>query len=889
MIWYALKTLLFCFLLSIVAFAQEGSSITGVVQDTTGHPVAWASVVVRGVAAQKVLGFGTSTEAGIFAIQVATDSLGYRVTVRSLGYAVQEQTIQAPQYLSFVLAEEATELETVLVEAKALNIRFAEDTTVYRVEAFVDGSEQNIEELLKKLPGVEISDGGQIKFKDKVVSAVMLDGDDLLGKNYQLLTRNARADLVEEVEAIENYDENPVLRRIEGGEETVINLKFRKDRKKVLFGNVAAHYGNAAARELSANLFSYLKKAKIYTQAAHNTIGKNKAPPRSMQMNLAEMERYLSKFSPDFQPFITTTEEGQISSLGQERNCFNNQWVGSTHTVIKPSKKVILKPKLIAYIDRQRFTRNQNTAYLLEQPFNIQQDEQLRLRPQYYHGLLDAHITPDENTFIKYQGEWKEQSSPFRRSILLTNTFLPDEQTQEQLSDRFQHSQQHLQITRQTGESSALIIELQHQYFLQDQSYVIEAGSSRYADYFDQTSAFKHILQEGLNEKHFLEGSLRFPYRIGEQRLSIETGFVADLNRLQSRFTLTEGEEVFVPSTDFMGISNIRHSLYYVQASMVREWKSWELQAQGQWLWNRSGLSREGVRNRYFILPKARLQYHLSSTSKMYLSYKASLALPQARGLHQPFVLSSLQQFRGGTDLVELPHTRRIQVGWQQKKNIGDINLNFFYGWEQNRYRDSSTVVPQFQFYTAFVLPKSQSMGGQGRYHRFFEEVGIDASILTGFQQTQQRNRINGEERMLRMQNNFAQLNLGVALTREWVLGVGGKINQNILRSELLASNQKLRNENIFADAFLNVTFKKNKKYIAELRTDGRYIADRWLLFADVRLTYIASKKTTFYLHAFNINNERYFEQVFLSDFTDYRSRQNLLPRQVLLGLNWNL
>src|SRR5690606_27441794 len=100
------------------------------------------------------------------------------------------------------------------------------DTVVFNINSYKDGTERKIEDVLRKLPGIEINElSGIIKYKGKSIETVMLEGDDLFGSNYTLGTKNINADMVTEVEAIENYSENALLKGIEHSEKVALNLK----------------------------------------------------------------------------------------------------------------------------------------------------------------------------------------------------------------------------------------------------------------------------------------------------------------------------------------------------------------------------------------------------------------------------------------------------------------------------------------------------------------------------------------------------------------------------------------------------------------------------------------------------------------------------------------
>ena len=80
-----------------------------------------------------------------------------------------------------------TVLDEVFIRSTPGRVTIKEDTLAYRVADFADGTEQKVQDILKKLPGIELNEkSGEIKFKGKSIEKVLLDGDDLFGLNYTL-------------------------------------------------------------------------------------------------------------------------------------------------------------------------------------------------------------------------------------------------------------------------------------------------------------------------------------------------------------------------------------------------------------------------------------------------------------------------------------------------------------------------------------------------------------------------------------------------------------------------------------------------------------------------------------------------------------------------------
>lgn len=146
------------------------------------------------------------------------------------------------------------------------------DTISYNVNSFKDGTERVVENLLKKLPGISVNDDGKILFKNKEIEALMIEGDDLFNAQYVIGSKNIDIDLVESIEAIENFNTNKVLNKIIESEKVALNLKLKKDRtvlnlNVLLENDFYSKYNNS----LTALLLDDLNKG--FSTSSLNNIG----------------------------------------------------------------------------------------------------------------------------------------------------------------------------------------------------------------------------------------------------------------------------------------------------------------------------------------------------------------------------------------------------------------------------------------------------------------------------------------------------------------------------------------------------------------------------------------------------------------------------------------
>ncbi|GGF26278.1 outer membrane beta-barrel protein [Flavobacterium limi] len=124
---------------------------------------------------------------------------------------------------------------------KTGSIRVKGDTTSYRASDFKVDANANVEELLKKLPGIQVDKNGTIKAMGETVEKVLVDGEEFFGDDPGMAVKNLRADAVKEVQVFNKKSDQAEFTGIEDGEtKKTINLKLKEDKKKGYFGKIDA-------------------------------------------------------------------------------------------------------------------------------------------------------------------------------------------------------------------------------------------------------------------------------------------------------------------------------------------------------------------------------------------------------------------------------------------------------------------------------------------------------------------------------------------------------------------------------------------------------------------------------------------------------------------------
>ncbi len=238
------KLLLFSFIFCCFQTlkAQTVSTVSGMVRDTSSNIKVKNAVVVLLTPKDSVLaGFARVKDDGSFTVNNIKPGK-YVLTVTHPLFAdfVDDVTIKSgnEKISGIALTSKSKLLEAVIVKS-GNPIKLRGDTTVYTADSFKVSANANVEELLKKMPGIQVDKDGKIKAMGETVEKVLVDGEEFFGDDPGMAVKNLRADAVKEVQVFDKKSEQAEFTGIDDGKtKKTINLKLKEDKKHGYFGKI---------------------------------------------------------------------------------------------------------------------------------------------------------------------------------------------------------------------------------------------------------------------------------------------------------------------------------------------------------------------------------------------------------------------------------------------------------------------------------------------------------------------------------------------------------------------------------------------------------------------------------------------------------------------------
>lgn len=242
-----------------------------------------------------------------------------QVSVSLLGYRTEVRAVAAPGRLDIALAPEAVVLKEVQIRPGRISTR--KDTVRYDLARFATSKDVHIKDVLKRLPGVDVDENGQVRYKGKPIDHYYVEGMDVTGGRYAQINNNLDARAVKTAEIMENYQSVKALKGKINSEEVALNLKLDPKMRDQWIWNATAGLGGGtdALWEGSLNALQLGKgRQSIYNYKTNNN-GTDLSREQDVQTADASADTPMTAF---------LTQPGIQAPLDEHRLLFNQ-----THTL----------------------------------------------------------------------------------------------------------------------------------------------------------------------------------------------------------------------------------------------------------------------------------------------------------------------------------------------------------------------------------------------------------------------------------------------------------------------------------------------------------------------------------------------------------------------------
>ena len=266
-------------LIPFLAFSQK-VKVEGIVNNEAGEPLEMANVIAFQKGTNFLESYSITDSNGNYKLTLEEDK-EYTFKVSYLGFDTLSTDISIGSSTettnkNFVLKESSESLSEVSITYE-IPIKISGDTISYNTDSFTNGTEKKLEDVLEKLPGVDIDDNGEIEVEGIKVQKVLVEGKEFFDGDSKIATQNIPASAIDKIQVLKNYNEVSGMKGVTNNEDNIaINIKLKSGKNKFWFGEVNAGGGvsDSDGKYLAKpKLFYYSPEKSINVLADFNNIG----------------------------------------------------------------------------------------------------------------------------------------------------------------------------------------------------------------------------------------------------------------------------------------------------------------------------------------------------------------------------------------------------------------------------------------------------------------------------------------------------------------------------------------------------------------------------------------------------------------------------------------
>lgn len=685
-------------ILLFLIISQIGHSqhaIFGTVSDEQNAPIPYVSILLLHPADSAAAAHGITDADGKFSM--TTEKSGaFILQTRCLGFITQHKNIllddsQRDINVDFVMESASFDLQAVDIEAKVIEIQFKEDTIRYHVEAFMDGTERVLEDILEKLPGVEVGTQGEVKAHGKQVEKILLNGQDFYAGNTQMATKNIPSDIVENVDVLHNYSEYSLFEGFQSHEQTVLNVGVKKEKLGKITGNATAAGGYRDKYLFKGSLLQVRPKAMFSLLGAVNNTGEEVFSFEEylrMQGGLKTMMN-----APGGGGFTLSGDE--LDLLAPENNIYwRTSGLAAFNMAYQPNNKLKINTYLLFSETRTKAEDVSKLTYIVPDaeaaPASLS-EVKTENKKDIFSAMFRLDYQASENTLFSYQGN--SGFSGFERDNAAATQF--EHQNIRSFGRRASKtpSTKHYLIWMQSVGKHLFTADALIDYRNNDYTFDLQTDSLLLPLPLASAGEWFFARQEKTSQQIEGKTNAAFLYRFN-QKYFLKTGLHAGFHRQKYDTRIFQNSPDASPqlleSADFQNSYAMRMDDYCADAVLTKNKGLLQFKAGvAAHLYNFQHNLTHSVSDKpaFRLVPAADLSLHFSDAHALSLSYSENISANSAEQFASGIVFTSYQSYLHQSALEALYSIRQeVMLSYRLSDLFSKttFSLTGAYSWDKN-------------------------------------------------------------------------------------------------------------------------------------------------------------------------------------------------------------
>ncbi|MGO1728624.1 MAG: carboxypeptidase-like regulatory domain-containing protein [Flavobacteriaceae bacterium] len=869
--------------LSVQHLVFSQTLVKGVVTDTLENPVPFANIKLT---TDQDFTYVYTDEKGRYELK-STENGQANLEISTMGFQTQVISLELEGKAIIVnveLKDEVTQLDEVIIRTERA-FKIKKDTISFKTKFYSDGTEQTVEELLDKIPGLNIDSDGKIKVGNKEIEKLMIDGDDFFEKGYKILSKNMPSHPVEEVEILKNYSNNHLLKDIEESEKVALNLKLDDKSKRIWFGNLEASIGNDSYHQVRTNLMNFGKNNKYYFLGHLNNIGYDATGDINRLTN-PRLQNEPGNIGEDAQLGSLLQMSAPNLNFKENRTSFNDAKLISLNAIFNPNEKLKIKPIAFFNHDEIEFYRNRiENVQTNDANFTNTENYSLKNEKTIAFGKIDVIYNISDSQMLESTTKYKDAEYTDASDLVFNGDF-----TNERLKSPQTEFDQKLKYTHKLDERRVLLLSGRFKDGESPQNY--QSNQFFFDDLFPSYANSDAVKQNISSAMQYMGINIHFLNRKeNDNLLELQLGNNYKKDKLLSLFSLIEAGEVTNNPSEYQNNTRLKVNDLYLKSKYRYQFKDFAIIGQinfHQYFNEFKDHSAIEDQTPFFINPSLGLDWEINNNNRLRLNYSKNKTNAGILDAYSSYVLTGYRNFSKGVGNLKQLDASNFNVNYELG-NWGDrfFASTYFMYSKNHDFFSTNSVVKQDYTQTEKILIKDRYFLNLYTNIDFYvKPISSNIKLSLGYSKSDYENSVNGSDLRKIVSNNYIYgLELRSGFLGSFNFHIGTKWRYNKIKTTF---------NNSFTDntSFINLTYVMNDKLDLHVDSERYYFGsvdgDDVYDFLDFRINYkLLKDKINIGLIGKNLFNNEEFTNFTINDIGSTTTQYRLLPRMLLINLKY--
>ena len=872
-------------------FAQN-ITLRGIITDTASVGIPNAYLTVTSARDSSLISFKLSDVTGRYEISLKNPQK-IRFIVNAVGFENHTQIvdIQKDTTLNFRLFPAVKLLDEVKVVAER-PATFKEDTATFNANFYRTPADKNLNDLLKKLPGVEVNNG-KIFVQGQEIKNLMVEGEELYENNPKLLSNALSAEMIDKIQIVDNF-QDPNNPNGLNTNKKALNIKIREDKKNIPTGTLTGGGGVPENYLLNTDLFLFKPKTKWNVLANTNNVGKSIFTFEDFLQFSGKLEDAMTGGGGSIQLSADDIPQGIF-----QENMVSPRVSGSMLAVsLAHQFSPIFKLKNYTILNRSSaqdiFLLNRIYSNLPTNPYL--ENQNINRTSSWIESKSSLRYTPNKNDNLLYS--FKVNYANNQRNSMLDNQFLQAVNSSQEIKDNTQlNFSNQLLWSHNFSSKNIFSVEAKYAYLSGKQVFNIMSSQDAFADLLNKnvSNTINNLSFEQTNNQPNQQFSFNISDKITlNKSWTINTRLGWNVSAQKTLFELKNNESQNLWNTDLLN-QTADYSLQKYFAESIFKWSFRKMDitfgaSVNNYILDFVGKRNQANINTIQVEPSVMGKLKFSQNQVLSLGYNFANNLPEMQPLNEVYSIESFRKISQGNRNLSISQRHNFSFQYYLFDLFNHVNAVIIgrYSLHKNPVRNNSFTDAKRDF-SQFVNI-GEDANSQVNINLGKDFYGLPVSVKVGLEWSN----FNSQNVFNNVQNAFKNETFSyLFLLRSRFKGIFNieASYKNTLRSLKTALSEKSLNNNLHKISTI-LTLKSSEKFLLNHETNWVQLqkentTSTALTLMNISAEYHLNKRILLRAEGYNLLNNKQASDATVSPFYSQAQTQNILGSYGLLSLEY--